>query len=316
MNENDVLNEENVEKNDEEIVTEANAEIAEEPDEETNEEFDEDVVLEKDFVEDAKSAYEEKTKKNHKNKMTRKLKGTNFWFTVLRVLIVIVAIALIAAIVGFGAYYTYKLAMGTYDTFMEFIMRRFDHDPAEHATAVGAYLMAPAFILVALGIAVFPYGGIILIGGGIFTFYHSIRYYYATVEGFWSGVGRFFYGITFIFDFVVLVIVNLFLLAVLVLALVIVFYVSAFLIVMQDDIGFKVKMAQLDKTGKISQKLLEDTYIDYEKFYESKEYKDAAGKNAEEIQRLISERNKRRMMLKFNLGRIETKNVVNDKKKK
>lgn len=306
MNENDVLNEENVEKNDEEIVAEAG--------EEPGEESDENIVLEKDFVEDAKSAYEEKTKKNHKNKMTRKLKGTNFWFTVLRVLIVVVAIALIVAIVGFGAYYIYKLAMGTYDTFMEFIMRRFDHDPAEHATAVGAYLMAPALILVALGIAVFPYGGIILVGGGIFTFYHSIRYYYATVEGFWSGVGRFFYGITFIFDFVVLVLVNLFLLAVVVLALVIIFYVSAFLIVMQDDIGFKVKMAQLDKTGKISQRLLEDTYIDYEKFYESKEYKDAAGKNAEEIQRLISERNKRKMMLKFPSKIIETKNIVKKKK--
>ena len=316
MNENDVLNEENVEKNDEEIVTEANAEIAEEPDEETNEEFDEDVVLEKDFVEDAKSAYEEKTKKNHKNKMTRKLKGTNFWFTVLRVLIVIVAIALIAAIVGFGAYYTYKLAMGTYDTFMEFIMRRFDHDPAEHATAVGAYLMAPALILVALGLSFFQYGGFLLVGGGIFTFYHSIRYYYATVDGFWSGVGRFFYGITFIFDFVVLVIVNLFLLTVAALAIGFMIFLSIELFKLQSELGFKVKMAQLDKTGEISAKLFRGADIDYEKFYESKEYKDAAGKNAEEIQRLISERNKRRMMLKFNLGRIETKNVVNDKKKK
>ena len=307
-------------------------EIAEEKSELTLDEVidaaekEEEVVLEHDFLEEAKKEYEQKKEKSVKTKIRRKMTASTVFFTILRVLVVIIAIALISAIFCFGAYYMYKLAMGTWNTFIEFIMRRFDHDPSEYVTAVGAYLIPVVPIVFFLGCYFigtcdgetaihkkigFVIGCILVIGCLPLLIY-AIKCYFTTCGGFWGGVLRLLYIITFVFDFVVLLVVNAFLAIVLIAGIALAIWLFTILFGFQLWLGDIIDMARENNKLKFTHQLNSDVQIDYEKFYESAEYEIAKKKNEEEMLRLLRERSNMWNPLML----IETKNIRRGKNKK
>ncbi|MBQ8448681.1 MAG: hypothetical protein IJX27_07105 [Clostridia bacterium] len=284
---------------------------------------EEEIFLERDFVEEAKVEFAEKTEKNHQLKIKRKLNGTMAFFIALRVIVIILAVALTAVIFGICAHYTYKLFTGTFNTFIDMIMERFDGNPYEKITAIGAYFLPVAFVGAIAGFTfVFMndmydslteaviakiVGGIVGIGCSA-LFIYAIKSYFATAEGFWAGVGRFFYAFTFILDFPVLVIVNLFLLVVAIFALGIVGAAGYGLFALQYWLGGEIECARAERKINISREFYTKAEVDYDKFYESGEYKNAEERNKAERERIMRERRERMKLLNFPLILTETKN--------